>query len=59
MENIKIEELRYPIGKFEVPSSISEDQIVEWIDILEHFPNKLELLVKELSTSGGIIATKH
>ena len=50
MENIKLEELRYPIGKFEVPSSISEAQIVEWIDILEHFPNKLELLVKELST---------
>ncbi|MBT8294345.1 MAG: bacillithiol transferase BstA [Eudoraea sp.] len=51
MENIEIEELRYPIGKFEVPSSISEDQIEEWIGILEHFPNKLELLVKELSTT--------
>lgn len=49
MENIELEELRYPIGKFELPSSISEGQITEWIGVLEHFPGRLELLVKELS----------
>ena len=51
MENIKFEELRYPIGKFELPSSISEDQIAEWIGVLEHFPARLEALVKELSAT--------
>ena len=51
MEKTRLEELRYPIGKYEVPSSISEDQVLEWIRILEHYPNKLELLVKELSTT--------
>ncbi|WP_299160957.1 YfiT family bacillithiol transferase [uncultured Eudoraea sp.] len=51
MEKTKLEELRYPIGKYEVPSTISEDQVLEWIRILEHYPNKLELLVKELSTT--------
>jgi len=56
MENTKPEDLRYPIGKFEVPTSISEEQILEWIAILEHYPNKLELLVKELSTN---VADSH
>lgn len=51
MEKVELEELRYPIGKFEVPSAISEEQISKWIAILEHYPNKLELLVNELSTS--------
>ena len=51
MEKTKLEELRYPIGKYEVPSTISEDQVLEWIRILEHYPSKLELLVKELSTT--------
>ena len=51
MEKVKPEELRYPIGKFEVPSAISKEQVSEWIAILEHYPNKLELLVKELSTT--------
>lgn len=51
MEKTKLEELRYPIGKYEVPSTISEDQVLEWIRILEHYPNKLELLAKELSTT--------
>ena len=51
MEKVKPEELRYPIGKFEVPSAISKEQVSEWIAILEHYPNKLELLVNELSTS--------
>ncbi|MGB5359829.1 YfiT family bacillithiol transferase [Eudoraea sp.] len=51
MKNTKPEDLRYPIGKFEAPSKISENQILEWIAFLENYPNKLELLVKELSTA--------
>ncbi|MFS4467321.1 YfiT family bacillithiol transferase [Maribacter sp. 2210JD10-5] len=44
-----MEELRYPIGKFEVPETITTEQIEEWITILEDLPGKLENLVKPLT----------
>ncbi len=49
MTNEALYQLQYPIGKFEMPSSISKDKIADWISILEHFPNRLEHLVKNLS----------
>lgn len=49
MTNEALYELKYPIGKFEIPSSISKNKIEDWISILEHFPNRLEHLVKNLS----------
>lgn len=51
MEKDKLEELKYPIGKFEVPAKISKEHIAGWTAVLEHFPNKLESLVQGLSTS--------
>ncbi|WP_297792358.1 YfiT family bacillithiol transferase [uncultured Eudoraea sp.] len=51
MEKAKLEELKYPIGKFEVPATISREQVADWIAVLEYFPNKLESLVKGLSPS--------
>lgn len=44
-----MEHLKYPIGKFAAPETISEEHKKEWIDILEHFPTRLENLVKDLS----------
>ena len=44
-------QLQYPIGKFEAPISIGKNQIEDWIFILEHFPNRLENLVKDLSNN--------
>ncbi|MFH6769616.1 putative metal-dependent hydrolase [Gaetbulibacter aquiaggeris] len=49
MTNEALYQLQYPIGKFEVPNFISKNKIEDWISILEHFPNRLEHLVKNLS----------
>jgi len=34
-------ELRYPIGKFECPSTITKDHIVSWIDEIEKLPSRI------------------
>lgn len=44
-----LEKLKYPIGKFDCPSTITEEIQKAWISILEHFPNRFENLVKNLS----------
>lgn len=49
MTNSKLEQLKYPIGKFDCPNNISQEQIKSWISILEHFSNRLENLVKDLT----------
>lgn len=41
--------LKYPIGQYDCPDTISKSDIESWISILEHFPNRLEKLVKDLS----------
>mgnify|MGYP001823656381 CR=1 FL=1 len=46
-----LNKLKYPIGKFERPSNITPEIIESWISILEHFPERLENLVKNLSES--------
>ncbi len=40
---------RYPIGVFSSPSIITEEILQNWIQTLEHFPTRLENLVKDLS----------
>ena len=47
----ELEKLKYPIGKFDCPNNITKEQIESWISILEHFPNRLENLIKNLSDS--------
>lgn len=49
MEDNKLEQLKYPIGHFIIPETITEAQVALWIDILERFPMRLEALVSELS----------
>jgi len=49
MTNQELEQLKYPIGQFECPNNISSQHIESWISILEHFPNRLENLVKDLT----------
>ena len=49
MTEQELEKLKYPIGQFECPNNISKQHIESWISILEHFPNRLENLVKDLS----------
>lgn len=47
MENLQ--KLKYPIGEFYCPQIITSKHLGEWISVLEHFPNRLENLVKDLS----------
>ena len=49
MTNSQLELLKYPIGKFDCPQTINSGHITGWVSILEHFPNRLEQLVKDLS----------
>tara|TARA_R110002167_G_scaffold11308_22_gene50187 strand:- start:218 stop:769 length:552 start_codon:yes stop_codon:yes gene_type:complete len=44
-----MEKLKYPIGKFVVPNTISVSHIAEWIATLEQLPQRLENLVSQLS----------
>lgn len=44
-----IENLRYPIGQFEKPEIITQEQIKQWIVEIELFPTRLSNLVKALT----------
>ncbi|NAY90341.1 putative metal-dependent hydrolase [Muricauda sp. JGD-17] len=51
MEKETLEQLRYPVGHYQIPRKITEDHLKEWISVLEHLPAKLEMLVSPLSAS--------
>jgi hypothetical protein len=44
-----LDELKFPIGKANIPEKINKEIIQEWIAILEEFPEELENLVLNLS----------
>jgi len=44
-----LEELKYPIGRTNIPENITKKNIEDWISILERFPQELEFLIKNLS----------
>ena len=44
-----LEKLKYPIGKADIPKSISSENIKNWIATIEGFPKKLNALVENLS----------
>lgn len=47
--NFDIEKLKFPIGEFQKPVSISENDLATWITIIKSFPNRLKTLTKNLS----------
>ncbi|MCR9225876.1 MAG: putative metal-dependent hydrolase [Flavobacteriaceae bacterium] len=49
MENETLEQLRYPIGKFEIPDTITSADLEKWITDLETLPQRLSDLVTPLS----------
>lgn len=49
MEKEVLEQLRYPIGKFEIPETVTETALEGWISILETLPRRLSNLVTPLS----------
>ncbi|WP_298533240.1 YfiT family bacillithiol transferase [uncultured Algibacter sp.] len=48
MNTVNLEQLKYPIGQFECPTTITKQHIEEWITVLEQFPIRFEALVKHL-----------
>ena len=51
MTSEELEQLKYPIGKFECPKLITKFHIDEWLSVLETFPKTLEALVLPLTES--------
>jgi hypothetical protein len=49
MTSEALKNLKYPIGKFSFPDNVTKEYIDDCIFILEHFPERLEELVKNLS----------
>lgn len=44
-----IENLRFPIGEFQKPDSITPENLDTWISAIENFPDKIDKLTKNLS----------
>lgn len=44
-----LEDLKYPIGKVVIPEKITSKHIMEWITILDEFPQRLTRLVSNLN----------
>ncbi|MBT8296093.1 MAG: putative metal-dependent hydrolase [Gramella sp.] len=49
MTTEQLEELKYPIGKAEIPEKITSDNIQRWISDISELPKKLEDAVRKLS----------
>lgn len=46
MEKEQLEQLRYPIGHYQIPNPITQHHLDEWIAVLEHLPQRLaEMLI--------------
>lgn len=48
MAKTDIEKLKYPIGKFEKPETISEATLAHWIAEIELFPSKIRKATQDL-----------
>ena len=44
-----MDELRFPIGQFQKPEPITQNQIMAWIEEIDSFPQKLSDLTQNLS----------
>lgn len=49
MEKIDLKTLQYPIGRFQVPSPITDDHLNAWIGVLDHLPTRMKTLVGKLT----------
>ena len=49
MEEATLEQLRYPIGKYNIPDPITDAHLQQWITVLEELPDTLSALVHPLS----------
>ncbi len=49
MTDSQLHQLKYPIGAFQRPEQITDDQIRQWIDIIEQFPHRLQDEIRGLT----------
>lgn len=49
MEEEQLEQLRYPIGHYQIPDPITQGHLDEWIAVLENLPQRLAEMVIPLS----------
>ncbi|WP_136468410.1 YfiT family bacillithiol transferase [Flagellimonas onchidii] len=49
MDKDTLEQLRYPIGTYQIPANITQEHLDEWIAVLENLPRRLETMVIPLS----------
>lgn len=49
MNAVTLEKLKFPIGKFQKPDSISDNDLKTWISTIENFPSKIKKLTETLS----------
>ena len=49
MNQLILEKLKFPIGKFHRPDTITENDLVTWITTIENFPLKIKTLTETLS----------
>lgn len=49
MDENELNKLRYPIGTYKAPKDISQENITQWIEIIEELPAKLDMLVRNLT----------
>lgn len=41
MQNLELEKLKYPIGRFSIPNTITVDQRKQWIEAIKKLPHEL------------------
>lgn len=49
MTSEELQHLKYPIGELKIPYNITNDEISDWINAIEQFPEAVEALTKNLS----------
>jgi hypothetical protein len=50
MENmINLEKLKFPIGEYQKPDAISQNDLDKWITVIEKFPQKIKALTENLT----------
>ncbi len=48
MDGNRIERLKYPVGPFKMPESVSSEDIAEWLPVIEEFPAILEGVLRPI-----------
>ncbi len=49
MDKVRLDELRFPVGKFKKPENITATQRAGWIGTIEQFPAKVATITTDLS----------